>query len=271
LGLTFKILIIMKNNLESNKISDLTTYTESMKKTLMDKAFFIGMVDSSIFVDFGCADGALLNFLHMLFPAYTYIGYDLSESMIEKAKQETHSDIKYFSKLEDVKKYLKTLNGEKTLILNSVIHEVYSYSTNSQIDEFYDFVFGGYCNYIAIRDMMPSMTINRDADKTDVARVRAFGQQPELQEFENIWGSITNNKNLIHYLLKYRYLANWKREVRENYFPIFMEQFLTKIPKGFSVDYQEEFTLPYMKRKVYDDFQINVKDYSHVKMIIRKY
>ena len=45
-----------------------------------------------------------------------------------------------------------------------------------------------------------------------------------LNDFENKWGSINNNyRTLLHWLLKYKYVINWSREVYENYLPITLE------------------------------------------------
>ena len=58
-------------------IADRQLYTENMRKSLMDKAFFIDKIDAKHFVDFGCADGSLLKFLKTIFPnSANYVGYD---------------------------------------------------------------------------------------------------------------------------------------------------------------------------------------------------
>lgn len=51
-------------------ITDLTAYNLSMKKSLIDKMFFMDKIDDNVKVimDYGCADGALIRFLAPLFP-----------------------------------------------------------------------------------------------------------------------------------------------------------------------------------------------------------
>ena len=258
----------------NNEIQNIEVYNDRMAKTLIDKMFFIDKVDADVFIDFGCADGTVLGYLHDLFPNNYYVGYDINPDMITIAEEKNKDrNIKFFSTIDDIKKYLSNFDSQHKvcLILNSVIHEIYSYSSYEQIEEFYDFAFSGLFDYIAIRDMMPNQSINRPADITDIARVRAFANQSQLSEFEDIFGSIDNNKNLIHFLLKYKYLENWNRECRENYFPITTQQFVKRIPKNYCIDYYTEFLLPYAKRTIYEDFQINVKDTTHLKIILRKY
>jgi hypothetical protein len=57
---------------------------------------------------------------------------------------------------------------------------------------------------------------NEQSDPMDVERiydaVRKYGKDfASFKEFEEIWGNLYLKKNLMHYLLKYRYKQNWKR------------------------------------------------------------
>lgn len=91
----------------------------------------------------------------------------------------------------------------------------------------------------------------------------------QLKEFENRWGKIDNNKSLIHYLLKYRYNTNWNREVRENYLPITKEEFFNIIPSSYEIVYYHHYTLPFTKDKIQEDFGIELKDNTHIKILLK--
>ncbi len=54
----------------------------------MDKLFFIDKISEPIdtVLDFGCANGILIRAMQYMFPEYSYVGYDISEDMIEKAR-----------------------------------------------------------------------------------------------------------------------------------------------------------------------------------------
>jgi hypothetical protein len=93
----------------------------------------------------------------------------------------------------------------------------------------------------------------------------------QLQDFENIWGSIEDNRSLTHFLLKYKYeTPNWEREVKENYLPLYREDLLAMIPVGYDVIYHEHFVLPYIKRTVKQEVGIEMKDPTHLKLILEK-
>lgn len=60
------------------EIANLKVYNDNMRKSLLDKAYFLSFVDSDTFIDFGCADGSLLKHIHEMFPDKKLIGYDIS-------------------------------------------------------------------------------------------------------------------------------------------------------------------------------------------------
>lgn len=257
------------------KISNMSAYNEEMKKTLLDKCYFIDKVDAKVLVDFGCADGTLLKFIRDIFgDAYQLIGYDNNVEMIELAKKGGEG-IQFFSRWEQVLDSMKSYKKEHTdaktaIVLNSVIHEVLDYCDAQQVEEFWSRVWGGDFDFVCVRDMMPNPKIDRFSKLAEVAKVRAKADSQKLLAFEQHQGSITNNKNLVHFLLKYRYKLNWDREVRENYFPLTTQQFVDMIPSIYSVDYYVEYLLPFVKWKVIEDYGITLSDSTHVKVVLRK-
>jgi len=253
-------------------IKDLEVYNSGMKKSLLDKIYFMDKVDAKVFIDYGCADGTLIKFLRDLFPEFTYFGYDISEEMISQAKINNPEIANHFtSDWNFISDRLPAIRGEGqvAIILSSIIHEVYSYGTSSDVNTFWDRVYGGW-DYILIRDMMPGKSIDRRTDINDVSKIYKKADRKHLFDFEQVWGSIENNKNLIHYFLKYRYTENWDREVRENYLPMSREEMLANLPDGYEITFHEHFILPFLKTKVQEDFGIELKDSTHIKIILKK-
>ena len=276
--------------------NNLTFYNEQMRKSMEDKLFFLKQLpaeDNYVFVDFGCADGTMLNILSDMLEhnrhKYSYIGYDISDTMINLAKANFHgdadTDIHYFTNWEDVEKQLKTYITPGTyyeqkkyvLILSSVIHEVYSYSDMKQILEFWHHVTNTNFDYIVVRDMCPTKDIDRPTDEFMLHTLNNMIRDREpynklINDFEAIHGSIENNKNFIHFLLKYRYQINWEREVKENYFPIYVEDLLTAITgeEKYRIMYMKRFIVPFIKKQIYNDFRVDVRDFTHIKAIFKK-
>lgn len=255
-----------------HKLANYGVYTEGMRKSLLDKVYFMDKVDAKIFVDYGCADGALIKFLHSLFPEYTYIGYDISPEMVDRAKDSFDTlpeNVMFSDNWDDVIEQVSTAEGV-ALILSSVIHEVYSYGTAKDTQEFLERVTGEAWDYIILRDMVPSMTIDRQSDINDVRQIMIGADQTLLNDFERRWGSIESNRNLVHFLMKYRYTDNWEREVRENYFPVTREEFFQLIPREYSIAFYEHFRLPYAVKTIRKDFGITLRDNTHLKVIFER-
>lgn len=259
-------------------IKDKKTYNEKMQKSLIDKIFFMDKVEAEIYVDFGCANGHLLRVLANLFPEHTYIGYDISEEMINEAKSHDNpSNLIFTTKWEGVEAYIdrersNDVEGFKTrvcLILSSVIHEVYSYGPEN-VKSFWKTVFSDKLfDFIVIRDMCVSKTCSRPSDFISVARIRQLFDAEKLSQWETQWGSLEENWSLTHFLLSYHY-ENWEREYRENYLPVCKENLLKMFPVNFFPVFVEHYTLPYLRKKIFKDFGIQLQERTHIKIIMER-
>ena len=250
-------------------ISNYDIYLERMQKSYRDKLFFIDKIDDiDGIIDFGCADGTLLKHIYECLPKIDLVGYDIDETMISYAKNQ-HKFASFVSKFNDCFEYVSATNS--LLNLSSVLHEVYSYSSSDEIEAFWEQVFETNFKYIAIRDLCASESMNRPANVNDVVKVLQKANKEHLREYESIWGSIRENKNLVHYLMKYRYAENWDREVRENYFPLSLERLLSRIPTDkYEIVYFNNYILPFTAGKVKEDFDIELHDNTHVKLLLRR-
>lgn len=256
-----------------NPISNYEQYIADMNKAMSDKLFFLDEIKFDAIVDFGCADGTFLKSLISLRPNIKVIGYDLDHTMLNIAKKKLPGNVLLTNDwnviLDEISNY-----KNPTLNLSSVIHEVYSYSGSFGVNKFWNKqVFNDKFKYITIRDMMPSVELTKNEIsnyKDDAKKVRTKVDKKLLDSFEENWGSIFNDyRNFIHFLLKYRYTDNWEREVNENYLPITLETLKSKIPNNYSILYEEDFILPYLKKEVKKDFGVELTHSTHVKMIIK--
>ena len=258
--------------MQYNPIADLSAYNNRMSQGLLDKLFFLDKIETDSILDFGCADGTLLKAIQQWMPDIKLVGYDNDSRMIELASKNV-PEAKFSSNFEEAYAACK---GKSTVVLSSILHEVYHYQEPHEVDQFWkDIFYSERFQTIVIRDMIPSRMIDRKSDLNDLARVYRYfslSQYPEqLKDFENIWGSIERNKNLMHFLLKYNYRKpNWDREVRENYFPLYFEDLFSFIPFEYRILYTEHFVLPYIFRSVNRDMGVEIKDPTHLKLILEK-
>jgi len=259
-----------------------------MEKIIEDKLFFLNKIKfkkdgSYLFVDFGCGDGEIIDALYSILKNYGihtyYIGYDTSASMIELAKSKFSHQTDNYEVLftNSWKEVMDKVNGysnmESILILSSMLPEIYSYAkSQSDVVQFWDMILGGNFNHICIRDMMVSENENHDVEfdmfDFEENNFPHFSDRRKYwTDFIKHWGSTNNNKNFIHYLLKYRWTINWEKEVSKNYLPIYIEKLLEKFKNKYTLFYFERFRVPYLEECWKEDFGIELDDYTHVKII----
>lgn len=255
-------------------IADIQSYIDGMGLSMKDKLNFVfDNVNFDVIVDFGCADGSYLANMSRLNPKAKLIGYDLDPTMLSKAKSILGKDAILTDNWDEVRTAVQSYKSP-LLNLSSVIHEVYSYSNSNTIKFFWEKqVFGGDFKFISIRDMIPSSVVSKsemNEFKDEVKKVRRLSDPKYLKSFEDKWGTINDNyRTFMHYLLKYKYIENWDREVNENYLPVSLETLKSKIPSNYKIAYEDNFVLPYLQSQVNKDFGIHITHPTHTKLIIR--
>lgn len=271
------------------KISDYGTYTDGMRKSMTDKTWFLNMIDGAKeIVDYGCADGALLRYIADAMPGvFNLTGIDIDEEMLKLANVNLSCNCEQNIALFTPDQFSDISANAHVSCLNcgSVIHEVYSYGTPESIEKFWDFVFNSGFQYIAIRDMAMSKIdiLTSDAVMDDTLRkitnynygCPAAGKRfNDFLNYTNPLGSLSASewiwRDIVHYLLKYRYVTNWDREMRENYLPLLTEEVLLTIPSNYRVKYYEHYTLPYLKDQVMKDFGIDLNTKTHYKLLLER-
>jgi len=215
-------------------MKDIEIYNSRMRKSMMDKIFFIDKVEAAVFIDFGCADGTMLKMLNSLFPEYNYIGYDNNPDMIKLAKLNEPS-AHFFSDWAEVLKCIDEnyIDKKKCLILSSILHEV------EQKSDFFEFLGLLHFDYLAIRDMF------------------------------FIESTYTRIDDLVEKILKSYYPENFETEIKEDYFSF---NALHKHGLEHSYDifliYEYHYLLPYWKEVIKRDYEFDLTGIkTHVQLI----
>lgn len=255
-----------------------------MAKSMQDKLFFASRVGARIYVDFGCADGTLLQFLSDMcgLADCWYIGFDESPEMIRLAQSRWNgSEQAFFSddwvdvlyKVEEARKeYIDQV--ETCIIFSSVLHEVFTGFDSNQQRGFWKGVNSWGFNYIVIRDMAQSTILETPLTDVGINGDDLFIRYPELVgDFEKRWGNLATRRNVLHFLLKYRWITNWERELEEDYLSLNPETMINELcADGYTLMYHEAFTLKYLENAVKDSFDIRLCDLgpTHIKSIFKR-
>lgn len=253
-------------------IVDHEQYHANLRKSLGDKMWFVGLLPTGrplTFIDFGCADGALLGAIQKDNPCAEIIGYDVRQDAVEQAIRKLPGgfwtpEIAMVSFKADA---ARRMGRRVVLILSSVIHEVLSQGT--QWWQFWQTIRNINPDYIAIRDM----AVEREA----------WSLPPTYKEAEALCCSslyepwmlngrgMENRGDMLHGLLKYRY-GDWGREYAENYLPLTSEEYLnlTTVGSGYRLRHFEHYSYEFHRKRWQADFGITVPDCTHIKLLLKR-
>jgi 2-polyprenyl-3-methyl-5-hydroxy-6-metoxy-1,4-benzoquinol methylase len=208
-------------------------------------------------LDVGCADGALTLALAARHPQARWLGIDLDDGFIGQAEHHRVAADVPNAAFRTV--YLRSLLGEErrfdVVIFASVLHEFWTYgqgisSVLKALADAHELLRPG--GVVVIRDMVLDAYAAHATWRVDAMRAAILGSPfaPILASFEDYWGTVRTLHDLNHFLLKYPYQTNWKRELVEHYVPVTAEQYMQMFALlGMTVQTHDLSLLPYLRAK----------------------
>lgn len=249
-------------------IIDLKAYLTRMDAALLDKCWWIDKISSNIdtVIDFGCAAGHLKDMIEHLAPnTYKYIGVDSSEEMRRECAQR---NITVYSFIDEA---MAQCNPKTTiLVMNSVIHEILSYS-DTYMSLFH--TLAAYdCHYVAIRDMFAGEPHFSDEQFNNMLyAIHNSIYKAQLEQFykcaQHRYHVPSQDLILKEFLLKYWYTENWDRECQEQYLWDW-DRLIKYAFTHYRVKSVEQFYIPYVRDKIYKDFHFEYNENTHVKLLL---
>jgi 2-polyprenyl-3-methyl-5-hydroxy-6-metoxy-1,4-benzoquinol methylase len=253
-------------------------YLRRMAKPLQDKlrvAAFIPPTASRV-LDVGCADGTVTTALAHIFPETRFLGIDLSQRFITRAKAQTDTPNLGFRRcyLRDL---LEAASFEQYDVITfiSVLHEFYSYGSGmasvlKALADAHQLLKPN--GVLIIRDMILPET----SDCDDPALAEKIAANPavadQLRDFTHLFGPITSRRNANHFLLKYLYRENWATECKEHYVPVSIEQYRAIFALLDMKLYETTYLLPFLREKWQHDFNLTEQNglYSTTLFVAQK-
>jgi SAM-dependent methyltransferase len=249
-------------------VANLGAYNASLSSSLDEKLPLIADLpqDVGFVVDYGCGDGLLLEEARRLRPNLRSIGYDTSLDQMVAA---TARGVAATTRIESVRLAARNAPSDtKTaMVLSSVVHELPHHDLRPVLYEARTLG----ADYIAIRDRMLYRRWLGGARK-EAAHVkwRTKGEDwPRLREFERRWGSIEEHHHLVHYLLKYRYRDNWKRELEENYMVDVDTLLCVAESFGYVPQKVELYQQPWLGEHVKEAFGFELTGPTHCRLLLK--
>lgn len=242
-------------------------YDKAMANSMADKLFFTPYTPSDVFVDIGCADGTLLKALEKT--GAHLVGLDICPDHLAKARKNL-PNAQFANNWDQLNFLLEPFLGQRiTLIASSVIHEVYAYGGEEAGEEFWKNVNRGPWQTLVIRDMAVSSKAKQTKNQILGEKVRQKAPSWQISDFENKWGSLDVEENLLHFFLTYRYTRNWKRELNENYLPLCVEDIDAKV-KDWTPILQSHEVLPFLADRLKEELDMSFPSPTHIKRILKR-
>lgn len=275
-------------------IKDMKVYTERMEQSMFDKVWWLDKIDESIdtVVDFGCADGALFDFLEHIAPGRfkTYVGIDDNEDFIcdffMRAQHGGYTRKTWLRRSLVEAERDKLFNGSRAiLVMNSVVHEIMSYHNSYYHDILTKHIRRAGFAAIAIRDM--EVSYEGDCDPTWVRSTVAYiARREELKDLfanhmKNYHGYFDNypdsdasenlkKQNMLkEFLLKYRYKENWERESKETYLWPVRLLVLERL-NDYDIGWSNTYFIPWIWRRIETDIGMVTPIETHVQILLEK-
>lgn len=228
------------------------TYNEKLRATLDEKLFFLTRIPSDVrvFVDFGCAGGALLAELRRRNRTVAVCGYDIDDGQLAVSRnhlssQCMESEYLLTSKWSAVERFVKTYSqaGHRVcLVLSSVIHEMCKDA--SEYSALLDLVRKTGVDFVAIRDMALTSSTSEESNQHIQALLK----------------------------LPYQGTSDFDKECKENYLPLTFEEYLnvSTIGSGFKLRHIDHTPLRWLQNYWVSNCGIHVTDPTHIKMLLQR-
>ena len=234
-------------------------YVFRMEKSFADKAWFTSIMPKSIntIIDFWCANWAFISFLQKDFPNYSYIWIDNNYTFFNEAQKRWFHIFWTITDLieNSYNKNIKYDPKSTLLILNSVLHEVYSYANPLKFRDEIELLKP---KYIAIRDMCAWWQTDTEKMFNIIQKNIKWNNTKEknYSEFVKHRWSLKDRDTLIHYLLKKDYQENRNREVSENYLPLSKNWYeeILKI-NWYNIKTSTPYLLEFLRNKWINDYK----------------
>lgn len=251
------------------KITNYAVYNNGMRNTIIDKMWFLDYISPNIstIIDFGCADGDLFKEIEKIYPnKFDYIGIDNDKIMRTRAKANLRfaaERVDIFESLEDLK--LFDLDMSKCiLVMNSIIHEIYSYCSYVEIRKIFNQIKNSGIKYIAIRDM--HLIQNENEGWRTLKELPKEYHQKFYETTEYVFHNDFTNQ-ILEFLLKYSYDENWERERKERYLWNWEFELLYTL-KNYNLKQSFSFSIPYLENKWKKDLGIEFHYKTHKKILL---
>lgn len=238
---------------------------QRMAKNVEPKLEFLKFPQASgvtLWVDYGCADGAVTKVLANSTEAYCF-GYDRIFPQVENEKANL-----FFHDTLDVLRAFKGRCTKVGVFVGSLFHEAYTEGVTASVWK--DMREIG-ADVIFVRDMV---YWGRMVPEPYPVNVDTFKGHHLWQSFRDYWCKEDSDitwHDYLHFLLKYRFVENWDHELRENYLSINPDALEAEARRnGYECTRRSPFGIPFLAARWKKDFGVDLDVPTHGWFVFEK-
>ncbi|MCX6709534.1 MAG: methyltransferase domain-containing protein [Candidatus Woesearchaeota archaeon] len=247
----------------------LLVYVTGMEKSIPEKEKLMPYVKGERVLEIGCGSGAVLELLSRNFPKSAIIGIDNSEQMLSVAKGREYSTSNVTILYGDALNKRFEDESIDTIILSSVLHEVYSY--NNYHMEALEKAVSNACEMlvpggrIIIRDgVMPTPQVYylkfRNNETKDSFKKFADDFTPRKISYSLASDSgfpKLGSADAYEFLSKYFYKENWAIEVKEQFGILNLSEYCDILERnGMQIVDAQSYLIDFLKCKYEKDVSL---------------
>ncbi len=253
-------------------IENPTIYLERMQKGSSEKMFWAEMIlgDINTLIDFGAGDGSLFEWTDKISKQeIRKIAIENNEVFVEMLKDKSFETVRQVEELSELE-----IDWEHTVVIfSSVIHELFSYLQDEEAKRIIQAIQKMRPVYICVRDMI--YTEKEKRSKSLAVQFNNLIKDHECstlaQSFTDYWGAIENDVQAKHFLLKYKYVENWQREMQENYLPKSDVEIIDLfVQNEYETLYSRIYTNDFIKNQIEKDYACHFEGPTHLQLIVQK-
>lgn len=232
--------------------ADTEEYYRRMGSSLEEKLFFLDRIpqDVAVFGDYGCGPEKTILRATVLRRGGCILAALGYEPFAETSDRFPYSIHKTWSTWAE-RFTTWGRRGKSCLILSSVVHEVLSQGHTFK-DWWSKEIAPLKADYIVIRDM-------------------ACDHEAKAQPAPE-WATEKTRADWLQAMLKYRYTDDIQKEQAEDYFALTAQQWhnYCTIGTGYELVYFDHHSLPYWREQWKKDFDLDIPDPTHIKIILKR-
>lgn len=248
-------------------LDQLDAYNASLAQSLADKLWFANKTDADLWVDFGCADGAVLAELKRQTGCLA-IGFDVDPRQCLRANRRGVSATTEWEAIQQAVRHAKYSGMTTGVHFSSVLDEVPDLTATVKATKALR------ADVIVIRQhAVAASSGQQDAPMEWINAILKIVSTADFEAWTARYGLMRTRRDVLHFLLKAPYLGtnDYPRELDSDYLALAAEDYYELFRDEYRLAYSDHGKgNGYIQSVAYNKFGLYVPDPTHIKLVLER-